>query len=45
MRAADRRIVVDLDGADTTPGSYVAFRLTAPDGVVHALAAARAVKH
>jgi hypothetical protein len=45
MRAPDRRIVGDLDGADTRPGRYVAFRLTAPNGVARALAAARAVKH
>jgi hypothetical protein len=43
-RATDRRIVSELPGADTAPGSYVAFRLTEPDGVAHALAAARAVK-
>lgn len=43
-RATDRRIVSGLAGADTTPGSYVAFRLAEPDSVAHALAAARAVK-
>jgi hypothetical protein len=42
--ATDRRVVSGLPGADTTPESYVAFRLTQPDGVAHALAAARAVK-
>lgn len=43
-RATDRRIVSKLPGADTTPGSYVAFRLAEPNGVGHALAAAHAVK-
>jgi hypothetical protein len=43
-RATDRRVVSGLPGADTTPGSYVAFRLTGPGDVAHALAAARAVK-
>jgi hypothetical protein len=43
-RATDRRMVSGLPGADTTPGSYVAFRLAEPDGIAHALAAARAVK-
>jgi len=44
-RVTDRRKVSDLPGADTSPGAYVAFRLTEPDGVAHALAAARAVKY
>jgi hypothetical protein len=43
-RAPDRRLVSELPGADTTPGSYVAFRLAGSDSVAHALAAARAVK-
>jgi hypothetical protein len=43
-RIADRRMLSDMPGADTTPESYVAFRLSAPDGVAHAKAAARKVK-
>jgi len=43
-RATDRRKVAGLLGADNTPSSYVAFRLNGPDGVSHALAAARAIK-
>jgi hypothetical protein len=42
-RAADRRTVSDLPGADNT-GNYVAFHLAEPDGVANALAAARVVK-
>ena len=43
-RVADRRMISDMPGADMTPGSYVAFRLSAPGGVAHAKAAARKVK-
>ena len=43
-RKADRRAVSELPGADNSPGAYVAFRLTEPDGVAHALAAARKLK-
>ncbi len=43
-RKADRPRISDMPGADTTPGSYVAFRLSAPDGVAHATAAARKLK-
>lgn len=39
----DKRAVRGMPGAYTT-GSYVAFRLSAPDGVVHATAAARKLK-
>jgi hypothetical protein len=44
-RVTDRRKVSGLPGADTSPGAYVAFRLTSQNGVAHALAAARAVKY
>jgi hypothetical protein len=43
-RADDKAKVSKMPGADTSPGSYVAFRLTTPDGVGHAMAAARKVK-
>jgi len=36
-------VFVEQDG-DTMPGSCVAFRLSAPNGVTHAKAAARTVK-
>jgi predicted nucleic acid-binding protein len=39
----DKRAVRDMPGAYTT-GSYVAFRLSAPNGVVHAMTAARTLK-
>jgi predicted nucleic acid-binding protein len=43
-RVADRRMISDMPGADTTPESYVAFPLSAPGGAAHAKAAARKVK-
>jgi TIR domain len=43
-RVTDRRKVADLPGADTSPRAYVAFRISSPDDVGRALAAARAVK-
>jgi hypothetical protein len=42
-RQADQHEVRDMPGAYTT-GSYVAFRISVPDGVAHATAAARKVK-
>jgi hypothetical protein len=43
-RAEDQDKVGKMPGADISPESYIAFRLTAPDGVEHAMAAARKVK-
>lgn len=42
-RQADQHEVRDMPGAYAT-GSYVAFRISVPDGVAHATAAARKVK-
>ena len=42
-RQADQHEVRAMPGAYTT-GSYVAFRISVPDGVAHATAAARKVK-
>ncbi len=42
-RQADQHGVRDMPGAYTTAG-YVAFRISVPDGVAHAMAAARKVK-
>ena len=42
-RKADQPMLIDMPGADTF-AKHVAFRLSAPDGVTHAKAAARKVK-